>query len=96
MRLDLAFGFGDKAEAHIVADRAGDQSDQGAARVPERVEDAAAAAEFLETVSTPRQVVALFLGGLPQVLSGLRRTREYRLSVVECLCGDLSGVVDAK
>lgn len=93
---DLAFRFGDEAEAHIVSDRAGDQADHGAARVPERVEDAAAAAEFLEPVSTPRQVVALLPGGLPQVPSGLRRTREYGLSVVECLCGDFSGVVDAK
>src|SRR5579883_604343 len=60
VRLDLTLGFDDEAKAHFVADQGGDSAEREAARIPERVEQAGAAVQRVETARAPSQMVGFF------------------------------------
>src|SRR5690606_27585367 len=94
MRFDLALGLGDEAQAHAIAGETGSETDADAAQVPERVEQARAAAELFEPCVAPREMIALLGSRVRELRAHLRRARYERLSVVKPLRRELAGAVD--
>ena len=62
MGFDLAFGFGEKAEVPFVAQQPGDDADAECAAKPQRIQQAFAAAEFVDARLAPGEVVGFFAG----------------------------------
>jgi hypothetical protein len=92
---NLLLGFGDKAQAPLVAGQTGGSADGERACVPERLQLAGAGAEFAQPLLAPAQVVLFFLRGGQQLFAYLAIAGGQRLALVERLRGDLAGVIDA-
>ncbi len=95
MRFDLAFGFDHEAQVPAVATQARGHADGVAAGVPERIQQAGAAVEFVEAVGAPGEVVGFLLRGLAQLGAHRRVTRHCGLPRIQRLRADLARVVDA-
>ena len=95
MTFDLAFGFGDEAEAGPVAQQGGEGADAERSGIPEWIEEAGPAAELLEPGFAPGEVVGLLARRMQQEFADFGVAREQRLGVVQGLGGDLAGMVDA-
>ena len=94
MPFDLAFGFRHEPEARTVTEQSGERADGDRACVPERIQEARAGAELVQSVPAPGEVVT-FLGRSPdQRRARFGQSRGQGLSVVEALGGDFPGVVD--
>ena len=96
MCLDLALGLLDKAHAVPVACQAGERTDDIAACKPQWSESARCAIELRDSLRAPGQMVAFFGSGAQQVLECFRRAGKQRLSVIQGLSSDLTGMVDAQ
>ena len=64
MRLDLPLGLGNEAKARGIAAQARQGADCGRTCEPERVEQAAPAAELADSLVAPGQVVDFLVRGL--------------------------------
>ena len=53
MRFDLTFGFGEKTEAPRITEFAGQRTDGQRTQIPQRVEQALAIAEFVQSALGP-------------------------------------------
>jgi hypothetical protein len=95
MLLDLALGFGEKAEVPTIADRAGKRANGERTRVPEGIEEARATAQLANPLGAPGKMV-LFLARRPLERGpspGIAGAE--RLSLVQRLRADFSHVIDA-
>ena len=95
MLLDLALGLGQEREAPAIAQRPGGDPHRERPAVPERVEQARPAAQFLDAIGAPREVVLLFARRLLEGVARCRIARGERLALVERLRAHLADVVDA-
>ena len=91
----LAFGLGKESEIPAIAQRAGGRAHGEGSRVPERIEQARPAAELLDALGAPGEVVLLFQRRLLQRQPVAGLARGQRLALVERLGADLADVVDA-
>src|SRR5690348_308435 len=95
MGFHLALGLDHEPEAPAVAGQRGRRPDCEAARVPERVQEARAIVQFLQSPGAPSQMVG-FLGGRGFKVRPRRGiARERGLPVVQRLRADLAGMVHA-
>src|SRR5690606_35319698 len=90
---DLALGFGDEAERPAIAEDAARGADQPRAGEPERAEQARRGLELAQALFAPGEVIALLVGGVPQVRRRLGALRDRRMTFVQALRRDLAGVV---
>lgn len=90
----LALGLDHEAQVPAIAAQPGQGADGVAAGVPQRIEQAGAAVQFIQPGGAPGQVVGLFLGRFQQVFTGGRVAGHGRLAEVQALCADFADVVD--
>ncbi len=95
VRFDLVLGLCDEPQAGSVTKRAGQGSDHEGASVPQRVEHARAPLQFAQALLAPPQMVGFFLCRLLHCSFDGRISGRERLSLVERLGGDLTGMIDA-
>ena len=86
-------GFRNKAQAPFIPQQASDGANRKRAAVPDRVEYAFVAAQFLDALFSPGQMVVFFQRGALHALSYSVQSRGERLSLIQCLGRDLAGVV---
>ena len=91
----LALGFRDEAEAGAVARESGQRADRERAGVPQRIEQAGPAAQFVDARRRTRPDGRSPRGPLPSVQPGLHRAAGHgSLALVQRLGGDLAGMID--
>ena len=95
VRLDLALGLRNESETPLVAGDAGRGTDSEGTGVPQRVQQARATTEFVNTTLAPVEVIVLLLRGAFHVLAHRWVFRRDGMSLVKRLGADLAGVVDA-
>ena len=95
MRLDLALGLRHEAQAQLVAQPARHQAQSEGARIPERIEQAGAAAELGNALRAPRKMVFFLARGALERLTRVRIARRQGLPLVERLRAHLAHMVDA-
>ncbi len=95
VRFDLFLGLRDEAQTDSITCRAGNETDRKRTGVPDRRQRARLRPELIEPFLAPGEVVLLLSTRVEEMLAGLTCSGQYGLATVECLGGDLSGVVDA-
>src|SRR5262245_9632070 len=94
MLLDLALGFGEEREIPPVAKRARGCPDREGTGVPERIEQARAAAQLADALRAPRQMILFLARRLLERLARRRIASRERLSLVQRLRAHLADMVD--
>src|SRR5215469_1850982 len=94
MPFDLPLCLGDESQAGAVAERRRSRADEKGADIPERIEEARSCSQLPEPHLAPRQMVRLRTRTRQEHRSRTLRAGDERLSVVEGLRGELSGMVD--
>ncbi|MCY1457008.1 hypothetical protein D9M71_742650 [compost metagenome] len=87
-------GGGDKTQADLVADQAGQCADAERHAVEQWVEYAWMATELTDTLFAPGQVVNLFFGRVLHGLAHLWQLGGQGLALVQRLGADFTGMVD--
>src|SRR5579863_10770132 len=95
MTFDLSFGLDDEAEASPVTQECRGGAESEGAGVPQRVQQARLRPELPETRLAPGEMIGLRARGCQKQLACGLRAGDKSLAVVEGLCGELAGVVDA-
>ncbi len=91
----LLFRFRDETEAPSIAQHAAGGTDQEGACIPEWRQSAGCFAKFLKPAFAPRQVVEFFDCCFLDLRLDLVITRYCSVPLVQRLCRDFAGVVDA-
>src|SRR5215469_13660198 len=92
---DLSFRLRDEPETGAVTEQCGTSADEEGARVPERIEQARPRRELGEPLLAPREMVRLRACRRQQHFARRIGAGDERLTVIERLRGELSGMVDA-
>src|SRR5690606_20860387 len=83
--LDLALGFGQKAQIPAIAETPGSHPEGERARIPQRIEETLALAEFRDAAFGPGQVLGLLARCLLQRVTDRRGVRRPRPALVNRL-----------
>lgn len=95
MAFDLAFGLGHEPQAGTVPEQCGKRADAERTRVPEGVQHAGSATQFLEPGFTPGEVIRFFARRIEHEFPDFRVARKQGLGVVQRLGGHLARMVYA-
>src|ERR1700710_1257053 len=94
MAFNLALGFGEKAEVPLAAEQTRRGTERKRTRIPQRIKQTRAAAEFVDALRGPRKVIGFFGGSPFERGARFRVTRGQRLPLIQRLCADFAGVID--
>ena len=94
MGFDLRFRLLNEAKAASITGEGGNGAEHEAAGVPQRRQSTGCAAEFGDPLFAPREVIVFLFCCCEQMITRLRRAREYGLTVVEGLRCNFTGMVD--
>ena len=95
VRAYLAFGLRNEAKAPLVPENATGRSDCKGTGVPERTQSADILTQFMKTLFAPGEVVEFLVGRTLHLCLDRLVARHCGVPLVERLCGDLAGMVDA-
>ena len=95
MTFDLALSLGDEAQAGAVPEQCGERADAEGSRIPEGVEYAGSATQFLEPGFAPGEVIGFIARRVEHEFPDLGISREQCLGVVERLGGHLARMIHA-
>ncbi len=93
MGTDLVFGFLHKAQAPAVADNAGAGTNAKRHQIPQRIEKAGVAVQFIQTLLAPGQMILFFLGGNFHLAADARQPCGESLAGIQGLGADFAGVI---
>ena len=91
----LPLRFHHEAQAPFVAGDSRQGADGKRAGIPERIQQALAVCELVQTMFAPHQVVVFFLGRALHTRAYLRQFGGQRLTLIQCLGAHLAGMIDA-
>jgi hypothetical protein len=94
MAFDLPLGLDDEAQTCPITGQSRDGTDHEGAGVPQRIEQAGAGPEFLQSGGEPGEVIGFLLRGIEEELAGLLAAGNEGLAVVQTLRGDLTRMID--
>lgn len=92
---DLALGLDQEAQALPVAAKSRDRADCEGARIPGRREQARPAAEFVNPIGAPGEMIVFIVGGLQKRFAQFGIARYGRLASIQSLRGNFAGMVHA-
>ncbi len=92
---NLPLGFCDEAETPFVADDATQCTHGERSGVPDRAKPTRPFTQLIETLFAPCEVIEFLICGLLHLRFDLTIARGNSMSLVETLCRDLAGVIDA-
>ncbi len=94
MRLDLAFGFGQKSQIPFVTQGTSQQAEAEGPQVKQRVEQAFAPPELDNPLLCPGQMLSFFVGGTTQGFANARVATGQGLPLIESLGADFAAMID--
>jgi hypothetical protein len=95
MLAHLIFGRCNEPQADLVADQPGDRTNPERHAIKQRIEHAGMAAQLMNALLAPDQVVDFFFGGMLHGGTHFRQLGGQGLTLVQRLGADFTGVVDA-
>lgn len=93
MRLDLPLSLCEKPQVPAIAEFPGNNTDRQGAEVPYRVEQTLAAAQLIDALLGPREMLGFFVGRVAQRFRDRWIALGQRLPLVERLGADLADMV---
>ncbi|MCY1403145.1 hypothetical protein D9M71_183120 [compost metagenome] len=91
----LVFRCRHEAQADFVADQAGHGANSERHAIKQRIEDAGVAAQLMDALFAPDQMIDFFFGGVFHGSTHLRQSGGQRLPLIQRLGADFAGMVDA-